>query len=171
MVTAAVSRKTHGSAGDMDLDLMRSGAVECRKNGPTQVVVTFDRNLQQAGWLIYNVGVSNGTVNAAVINGNKLIIIMSGVSDASLLTIGYTVIKGTTAEAVTGTLCFGVLMGDTRTDKYVNVLDLLLIKKAINKPVTNTNFYPDINADGNINVLDLQAAKNNMNKSISGSCP
>ena len=170
-INAAVSRKTQGSAGTFDIDVRAANAVECRKNGPTQVVVTFDRPIKRVSGTVSDVSVSTGTVSALAVNGNQLEITMSGATDGVLLTVGFPGIRGPYGQIVTGGLCFGVLAGDATGDKKVNVFDLLAVKNVVNQPVTNAIFRNDVTAEGGINVFDLLAVKNNLNKTITASCP
>lgn len=170
-ITAAVSRKMHGSMGVFDINVWSTNTVECRKNGPTQLLATFDQSIQRVSGTVADVTVSSGTVSSLAVSGNQLTITMNGVTDASLLNVGFPGIRTTAGQLVAGTLCFGVLLGDTNGDKNVNVLDLLNIKNNVNMPVSVANSRQDITAEGNINVLDLLAAKNNLNKIVGVSCP
>lgn len=170
-VMAVVSRKAHGDNGEFDIDIKISGAIECRQNGPTKIMVTFDQIIQQVSGTVNDVTVSGGTVSNLAIDGSELTLTMSEASNAALLTIAFPGISNVDGQVVTETLCFGVLTGDTNGDKKVNVLDLLDIKGSVNLPMTASNFRKDINADGKINVVDLLVTKNNLNKTISGSCP
>jgi len=182
-VTGAISRKTHGSAGTFDVDLtdpLSGGinvAVECRQGGPTQVIVTFNDNIQGVGDLdptdirLTSNGATNGTVNNVTIDGNALTIDINGVTDTSRLQISFPGIRNTGGTQVCDTVYLGVLLGDATGDGKVNVLDLLAIKPQVNQPVTTSNFRCDVNADGSINVLDLLATKNNLNHAIPATCP
>ena len=171
ILNAAVSHKTHGTAGSFDINVLAAGAVECRQSGPTSVVVAFDQAIQQMSGTVSDVTVSSGTVGALAVNGSQLTITMSGATNVALLTIGFPGIQGMAGQTTTATLCFGVLLGDATGDKKVNVLDLLDIKSNVNLPIIAANFRMDINADGKINVLDLLATKGDLNKFITGSCP
>jgi hypothetical protein len=170
-VTAAVSQKTHGSAGDFDIDILATNAVECRKNGPTLVLITFDQDIQQISGTVNDVSLSSGTVSALAISGNQLTVTMSGAADIALLTVGFPGIRSASGQTATGNVCFAVLSGDVTGDRKVNVFDLQAAKNTVNQPVTALNFRDDITADGGINVFDMLAVKNNLNKTIAGSCP
>lgn len=169
-VTAAVSRKTHGSVGDFDVDILMAGAVECRQAGPTSILVTFSRSIAQVTGTAADVSVSSGTVSGLTIDGNRLLITMSGAADASPLAIAFPGIRGTAGQNITHTLCVGVLLGDVTGDKQANVVDLLNMKANVNQPATAANFRNDITTDGVINVFDLLANRNNLNKTVNG-CP
>lgn len=172
IVMAAVSRKTHGVTGNKDIDVKAVGAVECRSNGPTLVVVTFDQSVQGVGGLDpTDVSLSSGNVSSVSISGSVLTIGMSGAYNADLLVMSFPGISNADGQTVSGMLCFGVLLGDANGDKKVNVFDLQAIKNAVNQPVTTANFRADITASGGINVSDLQTTKNNVNKMIAGWCP
>jgi hypothetical protein len=50
-IMAAVSRMTHGTAGQFENDLWSAEAIEHRAGGPTTLVVTFDYPIQGSdGW-------------------------------------------------------------------------------------------------------------------------
>jgi hypothetical protein len=177
-ITGAVSRKTHGATtGDIPLPTSGKCGVECRKNGPALVIVTFDKTIQGRFGLDTSDVVLNssripvGTITGVSISGGTtLTITMTGTADAACLIIGFPGIEGADESPVTQTLPLGVLYGDTTYDGRTNVLDLMAIKPQINIPVSAANFRCDINCDNAINVLDLLATKNNLNKAI-GKCP
>ena len=67
VVTAAVSRKAHGTAGSFDIDLLATNPVEARSGGPTQIVVTFNEDVQGADGLDNaDVQLTSGTVTGDV---------------------------------------------------------------------------------------------------------
>jgi len=169
-IQSAVSRTLHGLAGNIDIGIKAAGAVECRQNGPTTLLVTFDQAIQQVSGTVNDVTITSGTVGNLAIDGSELTITMNGATNAALFTIGFPGIKGSSGQVVADTLCFGVLTGDANGDRKVNVLDLPAIKGGVNQPVTAGNFRLDINADGRINVLDLLAIKGQLNTAVSN-CP
>ncbi len=171
-IDAAVSRKTH-NAVDHDISVVTSTATEDRQGGPTTVVVTFDKNIQQVTGTNADVVPSSGSVSSLNVNGDELTITLSGVTDASKLNILFPGIAtdGSPLLVVTENLCFGALVGDTNEDSSTNVLDLVVVRNNLNQATTGANFRSDVNADGAVNVLDLVAVRNNLNTSIVGACP
>jgi len=172
-IVSAVSRKTHGLAGAFDMDISVPGAVESRLNGPTQIIVTFDRVIDGADGLDNGgVLISSGTIHAVVISDSTLTIDMSGVADCSALTIRFPgIVSQTGGASASQALCFGVLRGDVQEDGATNVMDLLATKNVLNHPLDSSNYQCDINIDGNLNVLDLLVIRNNLNAKIATACP
>ena len=90
---SAVSRKTHGSAGDFDIPLPVTGTsgVECRTggaNGDHTIIVTFSNPVESG-----NASVTSGTgsvVGAPAISGNTMTINLTGVADAQTTTVTLT---------------------------------------------------------------------------------
>jgi len=71
-------------------------------------------------------------------------------------------------EADTAVEAVYAVAGDVDGDCRVNVLDLLLIRNRLNRPIsTNDNWPADVNLDGAIDVLDLLAAR----QQIGTHCP
>lgn len=159
-ITAAVSRKTHGGAGSFDMDVRASGAVECRKNGPTKVIVTFSQPVfGHDGLDTTDVSLSSGTVTGVSINGSVLIIDMTDVADATMLTIGFAGIENQYGLAVSGTLTFGSLLGDVNKTKDVNLIDVGAVKAQYGNVVSSSTFKYDLNIDGSLNLIDVGLAK------------
>lgn len=172
VVTAAVSRKAHGTAGSFDIDLLATNPVEDRSGGPTQIVVTFNEDVQGADGLDNaDVQASSGTVTGVAIASNVLTINLSGASNATQLYLGLAGIQDLAGNASTQVLCMNVLAGDANGDKSVNIFDLVQVRNALNQAVTAANFRSDTNADGSINIFDLVTVRNSLNTSASGSCP
>lgn len=173
VITAAVSRKTHGAAGAFDIDLKSSTGVENRKGGATLIIVTFNKAIQGAGGLSNDdVLTSSGTIQNLSIDGNTLQIQLSGVTETGLMTISFPGIADAAIAmaTVTDTLCIRTLLGDVSGDGNTNVFDLLAGRNMLNKLVQASNYRSDTTVDGQINVFDLLAIKNNLNKNIAV-CP
>jgi len=184
IMLSAVSFKTHGTAGDFDIDLLNplsdSGypnAVECRLDGPTRIVVEFNEPIYGTNGLDPNdVSLSSGAVENLSINNNVLTIEMSNADDAANLVIDFTLgpsagIEDASGNPVAETLCFGVLLGDVNGDGKVNLFDLIPIRDEIDQSADENNFRSDVNVDDTINLFDTTTVRHNMNETISGSCP
>ena len=171
VLTAAESVKAHGSAGSFGTDVAAAGAVENRANGPTSLVVTFDRNIQLVGGA-NDVVLSSGAASNLAVTDNTLTITMAGATNALPLTVEFPgVADANDVTAVsTSTLCFGALVGDATGDRTVNIFDLVQIRNALNLAVTAANFRMDVTADGSINIFDLVNVRNNLNSSVVA-CP
>ncbi len=173
-IVGAVSRKGHAAAGEFPVDVSTETAVEYRSSGPTEILVTFDQDIQGVGGLdISDVALSSGLVTSLSARDNELLVRMRLAANAAMLGIAFPGIcqQGDESNLVTDTLCFGVLLGDANGDGKVNIFDLVAIRNHLNQPVTAGNFRHDPNIDGAINIFDLVLVRNNLNISISGGCP
>ena len=154
----AVSRKTHGSVGDFDIDLPLSGAegIECRSGGPNgnhTIVVTFQ--------VPVTVGSATCGGQAATTSGNGSSVVTvncTGVPNAQNIAITLTnVSDGTNAGNVS--IPMGALIGDTNADRFVDSADIGQTKSQSGHAVTNSNFREDVNVDGFIDSADIAFVK------------
>jgi hypothetical protein len=159
---SVVSRKTHGSAGDFDVDLLNANpGIECR-TGPTsgahKVLVTFG-----APVTVNNVTVTPGaggtaTMAGSSVNGSVVTVNLTGVSNAQTLTINLIgVSDGTHSGNVT--VPMGLLLADVNASKRVDAADVSLVRQQTLQPVTSSNFREDINASGRIDAADVSIAR------------
>ena len=182
-ITAAESVKTHGAAGDFGIDVTSTSAVEPRIGGPTKLVVTFQENIAQLNTAA-DVTVSSGTVSALEVSGAVLTVTLSGVTDKSVLSVGFPGIAdaNNVAYACADTLCFTTLVGDASSqaggsDGTTNIFDLISVKNTFDRPANASNFQNDVSSqandgpDGVINIFDIIAIKNNFDRNITDTCP
>ncbi|HSW45962.1 MAG TPA: endonuclease/exonuclease/phosphatase family protein [Phycisphaerae bacterium] len=174
-ITAAASRKTHTTAGTFDIDVFAAHPTEPRKDGPTQVVVTFDRPIRQFSNTNDDVQVTSGTVGNLAINGNQLTITLSGATNASPLYVGFAGITtaGNPALGCSDVLCIRVLRGDVTTTtgsetSTVNSFDLIATRAQLGRPVTSSNFRSDNDASGTVNSFDLINVRAQLGRSVTG---
>ncbi|MBP7937832.1 MAG: hypothetical protein KA354_24595 [Phycisphaerae bacterium] len=172
---SAVSRKTHGTMGTFDIDLMApmggfDVAVECRKNGPTKVLVTFDELIVGSGpggvAVPVDVAVVDSagsiiTVSAVSIVNDELTIDMSGAANASRVKIMFPGITGISGSVCTGSICLVAFLGDVNGDGRVNVQDMTPVRNNTGE-VPLVHHRCDANTDGRINTLDMTAVRNNV---------
>ncbi len=169
-VTAG-SRKTHGAAGNFDVDLPLSGTpgIECRSGGATgdySLVITFANPVTLAATpqaqvtsgvaTIGTGGVDNGGV--VVINGASVTVPLTNVSNAQ--TIGVTlrsVNDGTHLGDVT--IAMSLLIGDINGNGTVNATDIGETKGFVGQPVGATNYRADVLTNGAINSTDVGIVK------------
>lgn len=173
LVMQAQSRKTHGTAGPLAIDVHAIGAVECRAGGPTEIVLIFDRPVQGlAGLSSDDVALSSGTVNGLSINGQTLTITLSGCADASRLNIAFPGVADAAdaAARVEDVLCFGVLAGDINGDTVSNIFDMVIMRSVLNTPTVSGTLRLDVNTDGSVNIFDMVNVRNNLNKAVGGEC-
>ena len=167
-LVSAVSRKTHGDAGDFDLDLPLGAdlpAVEGRQGGPTTVILTFSEPVTPADGTPdeTEVTLSSGTVGAVSISIDKMTIELSGVPDASCLSIAVSGLQWIRNRPVDDTgVLIGVLTGAVDADDIVDVVDMSRVKGSLFTMVDGENFRADVNADGAIDVSDMSKVKGNL---------
>jgi hypothetical protein len=187
--TSAVSRKTHGGAGDFDITLPLSGlpgtlGVECRTGGTTndyQLVVTYPANVVVNGnpqaqvtsgsGVIGSGGTSNGGV--VVVSGNTVTIPLTNVTNDQVINVALNGVNNepgiiNTPAGTGGNLVIpmGVLVGDTNGNKTVNAGDIGQTKGQSGALVTGSNFRTDVNANGSINAGDIGLVKARSGTSI-----
>jgi hypothetical protein len=171
-ISSAVSRKAHGTAGTYDVSVASTSAVESRKNGPTEVLVTFSTAIQRLCGTLSDVTVSQGSVTSLSANGATLDIGLSGTVGPAALTISFPGIADATngASVVTQTLCFRVLPGDVNFDGGVTQLDLTSVQNNLGQALGSGTFRADANVNGAINQLDLVYVRGRLG-TTAGSCP
>jgi hypothetical protein len=155
---SAVSRKTHGSAGDFDVNLPVTGSagIECRTGGPNgnhTVIISF-ANAVSVGSA--SVASSDGLamVSGFSVNGALVTVNLTKVTNAQTLTITLTSVSdGTNIGNVS--LPMAVLAGDTTANGAVNSSDIAQTQSQSGQPVTATNFREDVTVNGLINSSDI----------------
>ncbi len=160
---SAVSRRTHGTTGEFEVDLPLSGeiGIEPRAgNGKGEIVFTFNNNVTGAG----DVTSSCGKVGPVVVdpddahslsvslnelgcNHNTVTVTLSGVTDD----------QGNTLDAAAVT--FGILFGDVNGDRIVNNADIAATRAVQGQKTKSSNLRSDINTDGGINNKDIGEVK------------
>ncbi len=165
-LNAVVSRKTHGSAGDFDIDLPLTGnpGIECRSggaNGNHTLVFSFVNALTSVGGA--NVTSGTGSINSSNIDSNdahKYVVNLTGVTNAQVITVSLTNVQdstGNSSSAISASM--GVLIGDTNADRFVNSGDIAQTKSQSGQSVTSSNFREDVTVDGNLNSGDIGLVK------------
>ena len=163
----AVSRKTHGAAGDFDIDLPLSGSagVECRSSGGNHTfVLTFSNNVV-SGDAAVTAGI--GTVGSTSFSGNTMTVNLTGVSDVQQITVDATNVVDTFGQTLGDAPVNAVILGgDTNGNRTVNASDVAQAKSQQGAPVDQTNFRNDVNANGTINAADVAIVKANAGNSV-----
>jgi hypothetical protein len=154
----AVSRKTHGSAGDFDVDLPLTGnplGIECRSGGASgnhTVVVTFQVPVTVGS------ATCGGVAAPATANGSVVTVNCTGVPNAQTIAVNLAnVSDGVNTANVS--IPMGVLAGDTNADRAVNSADIAQTKSQSGKVVGSSNFREDVNTDGSLNSADIALVK------------
>jgi RHS repeat-associated protein len=174
VLTGAVSRLTHGSAGTFDVTLPPSGApgIEMRNgSGSYTVLLTFDRTIvldptaPTTAKIVSGVGTVNGMPSSTP-GGNTVTVQLSGVADRQTITLEVDNVKGL-ATTIPPTLttrakvqvAMSVLIGDVNQDGAVTVTDVSLIQAMARRPVDASTFTRDVNANGVIDGNDVSAGE------------
>ncbi len=162
-IATAVSRLTHGGAGDFDIDLPLTGepGVECRSGGGNYTIVVTCSNSLVSG----DASVTSGTGSVAgspTFNANTMTVSLTGVTDVQQITVTLSNVTDTLAQVLPDTpVSMNVLIGDTNANKSVNAGDLAQTKGQSGVPVTGANFREDVNASGNVSAGDTALVKAN----------
>jgi len=179
-VVAAVSRKTHGTAGDFDIDVFDESDdqdIECRQYGVTKLVVTFGINIQGVDGLdTSDVEISSGTVDAVSLTAsNELTIEMSDTlfyadKISQPLTVSFPGIADANDESIICQDSIDILqlVSDVRPDGSVNSIDRVDVRDALGDPVTGSNFRCDVRADGSIDAIDRVDVRDAVGKGLPG---
>jgi hypothetical protein len=159
-VVSAVSRKTHGGAGNFDIALPVTGApgIESRIGpvaGQHQIILTFASNVTVSSAIVTS---GSGNVANFSPSGTQITVNLSGVADVQTLTIKL----GSVSDEVNSGDVFismSVLPGDTIANGSVNATDVSQTKLQSGQAITGTNFRADVNANGSINATDVSLVK------------
>ena len=161
---SVVSRKTHGTAGDFDINLPLIGSVgvECRKGQGAaadqhQIVLNFAVPITLTGTPTVSVSAAEGGAPGATasVNGSVVTVDLTGVVNAQTITITLTKVNGTGPVSVP----MGILFGDTTGNGVVNSSDISQVKSQSGQAVNGANFREDLSGDGSINASDVSLVK------------
>ncbi|MEY2547383.1 MAG: hypothetical protein QOG48_2500, partial [Verrucomicrobiota bacterium] len=162
---SVASRKVHGSAGALDVDLPLTGnpGIECRSggaNGDYTLVFTFSNPLTSVG--AANLTSTAGTISSRTIDNDarKYFVNLTGVGNAQTVTVNLTNVNdaaGNTSSLVS--VPMRVLIGDTNADGFVNSTDIAQTKSQSGQSLTSENFREDVTTDGNLNSTDIALVK------------
>ena len=171
VANSAVSRKTHGGAGDFDINLPLTGTtgVECRSGGATNdytMVVTFSTNVSVTGSPQAQVTLGTGTIGSGGVSnggmvtvaGNIVTIPLTNVADQQTINVTLNGVNG----AINVVIPMSRLLGDTNANRVVNASDVAQTKGQLGQVVTVANFRSDVNANGAINSNDVALIKANI---------
>ena len=129
-LTSAVSRKTHGSAGNFDVPLPLAGepGVECRSSGGAHTLVfTFSNNVVSG-----NAAVTSGigsVLGSPTFSGNTMTVNLTGVTDVQKITVTLSNVTDSSAQVLPDTaVSMNMLIGDTNGNKTVSASDVAQTK-------------------------------------------
>ena len=165
-LVGAVSRKTHGPAGDFDIKLaplVPAGVIgiECRRktDDTHHVVLSFAAPVTFTG---VNVSGTHGAVTTTPISGSAAVsevtVNIAGVANQQTINID---LLGVTAGAAPTTVSvpMGVLLGDVTSEKSVNSTDVSATKAQSGRLADEDNFRFDVTTNGLINSSDVSTVK------------
>jgi hypothetical protein len=164
ILVSAVSRKTHGTAGTYDVDLMppargiepRSGGA----NGDYQVVVTLAVPITAVSSAVA-VPATGGTasvVGTPIVSGNQVTINLTNVSNAQRFTINLIGVNDGTGTSNIS-VPMAVLIGDTTGNGAVNSSDIAQTQTQSGQVVSSSNFREDVTVNGLINSSDISTVQ------------
>jgi hypothetical protein len=165
---SAVSRKTHGAAGDFDINLPLTGivGVECRIGGATndyKVVLTFASPVTFSSAAVND---GAGSVAASSGSGTTTVTVdLTGVTNAQRITLALFGVDDTVNNGDVG-VRVGMLIGDTTGNGHVNASDIAQTKVQSGQSVSGSNFRTDVTANGAINASDIALMKTKSGTSL-----
>src|SRR5438445_823439 len=178
-VNSAVSRKTHGAAGNFDIAMPLTGSsgVECRTTGGTNdytLVVTFSGNVTVTGTPQAQVTSGTGCVGSdgvctgnVTVSGAVVTVPLTNIANAQVINVLINGVNGAAdAPAADFNIPMGILIGDTSANRIVNATDVSQTKSRVGQPVDTTNFRSDVNTSGTLNASDVAIVKGKVGTSL-----
>ncbi|MBL8514456.1 MAG: hypothetical protein JNJ55_10740, partial [Betaproteobacteria bacterium] len=163
-------RKTHATAGDVDLPIDINQAitgnvsVEPRVEGTGhRIVFQYDvpiTSVAGAG-ATNSVGTSVGMASVSM-SGNEAIVTLTGIADASLLTVTVNGVNG----AVTSNVSVGFLIADVDASRSVNAADVNAAKARSGATVIAANGRYDLGLTGRVSAVDIAVAKSHQSRAL-----
>ena len=159
--TSVVSRKTHGAAGNFDIDLPLIGTpgIECRTGGTSgdhQMIITFAVPVTFTGAAMT---AGTGTVSTTTGSGTTAVTVnLTGVTNAQTITLTLSGVNDGTSAGDVG-VRMGVLLGDTTANGTVNSSDIGQAKANSGQTTDGTNFRTDVTVNGAVNSSDIGTIK------------
>jgi hypothetical protein len=154
-LVSVVSRKTHGTAGTFDIDLMPpASGIEDRSGGPNgnfQIVVTFATSIVN-----FNSATVSGTgsVSAAVASGNQIFVNLTGVTNAQRISVTLFGVNDGTKTA-DYSVQMGVLLADVDGSGRVDSTDVFEVRQQSLQTANASNFRMDVDTSGRIDSNDV----------------
>jgi uncharacterized protein (DUF1800 family) len=162
VLTSAVSRMTHGSAGTFDVQLPLNGGsgIECRDvSAGVTLVLYFDQTVTGGSAAV---GSGTATLNGApTFAANTMTVKLANVADAQAITVNVTDVTNPALEKSSGSVQVRVLKGDLNANTAVTGADVNLAKLAVGNgsPVNGSTFRYDVNVNGALTGADVNQLK------------
>jgi hypothetical protein len=163
-LTGAVSRKTHGSFGTYNVDLLPPApAIECRTgaNGHT-LVFTFSNNiLSGSASVSSSLGPGHGSVSGSpIFSGNTMTVNLTGVTNQQTLTVTLSNVTDASAQILPNTnVAMNVLFGDVNETRGVDGNDVSAVQSHTRQNASASTFRFDVNVTGGIDGNDVSAVQ------------
>jgi len=162
---SAVSRRTHGAAGDFDINLPLTGTpgVECRSGTTHKVIFTFPAPVTFSG-----AAVTSGAFGTAVPTATSSTVVtvdLTGVTDVQRITV---TLLGVSDGSNTNDVAvrMGILSGDTNGNGSVSATDVAQCKSLSGQAATASNFRSDVAVNGSISATDIALVKSRSGTSL-----
>jgi hypothetical protein len=160
-----VSRKTHGTAGDFDIDLPLAGSpgIECRTNstaGSHKIIYTLDRTLTGAGSATASQA-NAGVTTALGPNANQVTVNLTGITNAQHLTVSLNGVQDAAGNILDNLVArMDVLLGDVNSTKRTDSGDVTQVRNRTVTTTTQPTCRFDVNASGRIDAGDVTVTRN-----------
>lgn len=155
-LVSAVARETHGTMGDFDLPLNLTGgglAIEPRGGTTHHIVLTFSNSIDDGSFTVS--APAGGEVTSASYSGNTVVVTLTGVANAQVVTFHADNVFDEYAQELSGaSFDIGFLIGDVNSDGYVNSADATITRSRSGHSTDATNYRADANHDGSVNSAD-----------------
>jgi hypothetical protein len=102
---------------------------------------------------------SGAATNDPASGGNDCLVDLTGVPNAQYITVTLASVVDNLGNQGDVPVTFGVLLGDTNGDGFVNSADISQTKSQSGQPVGGSNFREDVNTDGFLNSADISLVK------------
>ncbi len=161
LLTSAVSRKTHGTAGTFNVGLPLTGepGVECRSSSGNHTLVFMFNNDVVSGDASVTGGIG-GVAGSPIFTGNTMTVNLNGVADVQTITLTLSNVTDTSSNVLPDTsVSMHLLVGDTNGNGAVNSADVAQTKAQTGTPLTSANFRNDVTANGFITGSDVSLVK------------
>jgi hypothetical protein len=166
--TSALSRKTHGAAGNFDISLPLSGTAgrECRSGGTTNdftMRISFPGNVAVTGSPQAQVTMGTGAIGTGGTSNGGMVTVSGSVVTVPLTNINNGQTINVRLNSVNGSgyvvIPMSVLVGDSTAGGVVNSADVTQTKVRVGQSVTTATFRSDVNANGTVNAGDVSLVK------------
>ncbi len=165
-LTAIFSRKTHGAAGDFNIELFDGEPDDGDRDIEPRAIGGGFRSLRSAStgpWPRESLSIQpldgNPVAGSAALSlaGNEVIVNVSGIPDNSIYRIAIGDVDGQSGFNVAANVAF--LVGELNGSRAVKASDISAVKANLGQVVKDSTFRFDLNADGTIGTADLSAVK------------